>query len=50
MYEMKSILSKILRNFELEITKDSETYPILSAELVLRPETRISFYFKPRVY
>lgn len=50
MYEMKSIVSKILRNFELKITKECETYPILSAELVLRPETRISFYFKPRVY
>lgn len=50
MYEMKSIVSKLLRNFELKITKESETYPILSAELILRPETRISFYFKPRVY
>lgn len=50
MYEMKSIVSKILRNFEVQITKESEGYPVLSAELVLRPETRISFYFKPRVY
>lgn len=49
-YEMKSIVSKILRNFEIQITKECETYPILSAELILRPETRMSFYFKPRVF
>lgn len=49
-YEIKSIVSKILRNFELKITKESEKYPILSAELVLRPENRISFYFRPRIY
>lgn len=49
-YEIKSIVSKILRNFELQITKECEKYPILSAELVLRPENRISFYFKPRIY
>lgn len=49
-YEIKSIVSKILRNFEIVITKESETYPILSAELVLRPESSISFYFKPRIY
>lgn len=50
MYEMKCIISKILRNFELQITKESEAYPILSAEIVLRPENRISFHFKPRLY
>lgn len=49
-YEIKSIVSKILRNFELVLTKESETYPILSAELVLRPESSVSFYFNPRVY
>lgn len=49
-YEIKSIISKILRNFEVVLTKESETYPILSAELVLRPESSISFYFKRRIY
>lgn len=49
-YEIKSIVSKILRNFEIVLTNECEKYPILSAELVLRPESRISFYFKPRVY
>lgn len=49
-YEIKSIVSKILRNFELVLTQESETYPVLSAELVLRPESSISFNFKPRIY
>lgn len=46
--EIKSIVSKLIRNFEFKTTKESEKYPILSAELILRPENRISFYFKPR--
>lgn len=49
-YEIKSIVSKILRNFELVLTNESETYPVLSAELVLRPESSITFYLKPRIY
>lgn len=50
LYEIKSIVSKILRNFELVLTKESEIYPVLSAELVLRPESSICFCFKPRIY
>lgn len=48
-YEIKSILSKILRNFEMSLAKDSEANPILYAELVLRSENQIKFYFKRRV-
>lgn len=48
MYEMKCVLSKILRNFELKLTKDSELTPILSAAIVLRPETAIKFNLKRR--
>lgn len=48
MYEIKSIISKILRNFEVSLTKESEAAPILSAELILRPENSIRFYFKRR--
>lgn len=50
MYEIKSIVSKILRNFQVVLTQESESYPVLSAELILRPESSISFYFKPRIY
>lgn len=50
MYEIKSIVSKILRNFELILTEDSKSFPTLSAELILRPESPINFQFKPRIY
>lgn len=48
MYELKSIVSKILRNFEIVATDECRKPPVLSAELILRPENRISFYFKAR--
>lgn len=49
-YELKSIISKILRNFEVVATDECYKMPVLSAELILRPENRISFYFKPRKF
>lgn len=49
-YEIKSVVSKILRNFEIEATRECQEYPVLSAELILRPESRISFYFRPRKF
>lgn len=48
MYEMKCVLSKILRNFEIALAKGSEVAPILSAEIVLRPESAIKFNLKRR--
>lgn len=48
MYEIKSIISKILRNFEVSLSKEGEAHPILTAELILRPENAITFYFKHR--
>ncbi|XP_031638529.1 cytochrome P450 4d1-like [Contarinia nasturtii] len=50
MYEIKSIVSKILRNFELTLTEESSAFPTLTAELILRPENSIKFQLKPRVY
>lgn len=49
MYEMKCIISKILRNFEISLSKDSEMDPILSGELVLRPKNAIKFNLKSRI-
>lgn len=49
LYEIKSIISKILRHFEVTLTKESEMYPILSSELILRPDNAIAFYFKRRI-
>lgn len=48
MYEIKSIVSKMLKNFEISLTEESKVPPTLCAELILRPENSIRFYFKPR--
>lgn len=50
MLELKSIVSKILRNFELKLTEGSELEPILSAELILRAENTIYYNFVPRIF
>lgn len=49
MYELKSIVSKILRNFEVGVAEQhmNEDMPPLVAELILRPGP-INFYFKRR--
>lgn len=48
--EMKSIVSKILRHYHLNLAKDSVVDPLLSAEMILRPESAINFSIEPRVY
>lgn len=48
--EIKSIVSKMLRHYHLKLAKDSIQSPILSAELILRPETAINFCIEPRIY
>lgn len=48
--EIKSIVSKLLRHYTLKLDKDSQQEPVLSAELVLRPDSVINFNFIPRVY
>lgn len=48
MYEMKSVLSKIVHNFEISLTKGSEVEPSLSSPIVLRPESPIRFNLKRR--
>lgn len=49
MYEMKCVVAKVLHNFEASLTEESVAPPVLSAALVLRPESAIKFYFKRRV-
>lgn len=48
--EIKSIVSKLLRHYTLKLAKDSEKEPVLSAELILRPDSVINFNFIPRVH
>lgn len=47
MLEMKSIVSKVLRKFELSLPENYE--PILIAEMILRPENGLMIKFNRRV-
>lgn len=47
MLEMKSIISKVVRNFHLSITKENEKL-ILVSELVLRSENGVNISVKKR--
>lgn len=48
MLEMKSTISKVLRNFELKVAKNFE--PTLSAEIILRPSSGLVLNLKGRKY
>lgn len=48
MLEMKSIVSKILQNFEISLDDESKGEPSLIAELVLKPAKPIYFYLKSK--
>lgn len=48
MLEMKSIVSKILRNFHIKLASDSVEVPELVTELVLRSDKRLNFHLSPR--
>ena len=48
--ELKSVLSKILRHFEVTLAADSVGSPSVMAELTLVPASKIHFYFQPRIY
>jgi hypothetical protein len=48
MYEMKSAISKVLRNFELKVAPGYK--PILIAELILRPQNGVMLVLNERKY
>lgn len=48
MLEMKSTISKVLRNFEIKLADDFE--PQLVAEIILRPSNGIKLKLSPRKY
>lgn len=50
MLEIKSLVSKVLRYFEISLAENSKEYPTLLAELILIPESKINFHVKPRLY
>lgn len=47
MLEVKSLVSKIVRNFKILVTKENEDPPLVS-ELVLRSMNGINLSFKAR--
>lgn len=49
MLELKSVLAKILRHFEISLDPDSVAEPALTAELILVPESKIHFHLQPRI-
>lgn len=48
MLEMKSIVSKVLRRFEIQIGENYE--PTLVAEMILRPSNGVILKATPRMY
>lgn len=50
MLEIKSIVTKILRNYVIRLTDDCNKNPILSIEIILRPHNELKFKLAPRLY
>lgn len=49
MLEIKSVVSKILRHFTVEMAPDQDE-PLLVAELILKSKNALKFKLKPRIY
>lgn len=47
MYEMKSVISKVLLNYKITVDKSFKG-PVLVAELILKPETGLLLNFSSR--
>lgn len=50
MLEVKSVVSKVLRNFMLTLNADSVDEPAVKAEIILVPDSKINFHLTPRIY
>lgn len=48
MFETKSLLAKVMRNFHVSLAEDSLKEPVLSAAIILSPAQKINFYLTPR--
>ena len=48
--EIKSVLSKVLRHFEVALAADSVGHLSVIAELTLRPANKIYFHLQSRIY
>lgn len=50
MLEMKTMISKMLRHYEVHLSENNDEELILNAEMVLRPESKVHFKIQPRIY
>lgn len=50
MLEMKTLVSKVLRHFEISLAEDSKSDPVLIGELITTTEDKINYHLKPRLY
>lgn len=48
--EVKTVVSKVLRHFEIALAEDSLKEPTLVGALVTTPKNKINFHLKPRLY
>ncbi|XP_037052055.1 cytochrome P450 4d1-like [Bradysia coprophila] len=48
--EIKAVVSKVLRHFEISLADDSKSDPVLIGEFILATKNPINYHFKPRIY
>lgn len=50
MLKMKTVISKVLRHFEVSLAEDSMSDPVCIGEVVLTTADKIHYHLKPRLY
>ncbi|KAG4074187.1 hypothetical protein HA402_016215 [Bradysia odoriphaga] len=48
--EIKAVVSKVLRHFEISLADDSKSDPVLIGEVILSTKNPINYHLKPRIY
>lgn len=48
--EIKSLLTRMLRSYELELHADSKTMPAIDVAMIIRPSKPLMYHLKERVY
>ena len=50
MLELKAVVSKVLRHFELSLAEDSMSDPVLIGEVITTSQDAINYHLKPRFH
>ncbi|XP_037041423.1 cytochrome P450 4d1-like [Bradysia coprophila] len=48
--EMKAVITRILRHFDVSLAEESKAFPLLTYEIVLTSKEKIYFHLQPRLY